>query len=126
MNTYDEDLEDQMAAECERDHNDRPDAECRHCDYRRTRQGCWGCNAVFEDGEWQNEPTSLPCDHVGMLTDDWGRELVCEVVTCADLVETAGRTRCDFHQRWADADEADRIYQALVASPAPVTLEVVR
>lgn len=44
---------------------------------------------------------------------------------CGVEVETAGKWHCDFHQRWIDAAECDRVYQALVASPPAVTLRVV-
>lgn len=126
MSTY-QDPADILAEHCESDH-DRRDADCANCDIRADIQHCANCDADYVDGKWWTGlGTTRPngCDHT-VLLNDWGQELVCETVTCADEVTTAGRTHCDFHQRWIDAAECDRVYQALVASPPAVSLEIVR
>lgn len=142
----DQNDDDAMVIDCETNH-DRRDAECSHCDVRAELQHCSECGADFVDGKWWTGlGTTRPngCDHAALI-DDWGYDVICEAyeridvstvsdvpgsvhingAQCRDLVTTAGRTRCDHHQRLVDQLECGRVYQALVASPPAVTLRVV-
>lgn len=138
---------DAQAEICFHEHTDRRDPECGSCDYRAELVHCASCGADFVDGQWWTGlGTTRPngCDHAALI-DDWGYDVICEAyeridvstisdvpgsvhingAQCRALVTTAGRTRCEHHQRLADQAECDRVYQALVASPPAVTLRVV-
>lgn len=125
MMSADDMLADQAAADCERDH-DAWHASCQHCAVRDTWQHCFNCPAEWEDGQ-QVVPGHPDHDHV--LMDDWDNEVLCktqighhasitglEAGPCGASVTTPGKTRCTFHQRFADSIEAGRIYQRLVAT----------
>lgn len=119
------------AEHCEQEHSYRRDVDCRNCDQRAELVHCAQCGASFEDNRWFTEVGSTTpngCDHEA-LTDDWDREITCQVQVrvgvladprrpagrCGDAVTTPGRTACAFHQRILDAEECSRIYQRLVA-----------
>lgn len=130
MSNY-EDPADELADYCDRNHTDRPDADCANCDQRREIQHCAQCGADFVDGRWYtalNSTAPNGCDHEGIL-DDWNREVLCQVKAtmitripgfegvdqkCGSFV-AAGRDVCAFHARIQDAEECSRIYQRLVA-----------
>lgn len=109
---------DLQAEYCEREHSYGRDHECASCDQRAELQHCATCGASFEDGRWFTgigSTTPNGCDHEALL-DDWDNEVTCQTVRCGDPVTTAGRDRCDHHQRILDAEECGRVYQRLVAT----------
>ena len=120
-----DDFDDTLTDQCRREHH-RPEEGCESCGYRRTLQHCGLCDATFEDGQWFTgigSTTPNGCDHE-TITDDWGRELRCTVITssvahpviiCGDRVTTGGKWACDWHQGWLDAEEMVHIYERLVA-----------
>lgn len=129
MSNY-EDPADELADYCDRNHTDRPDADCANCDQRREIQHCAQCGADFVDGRWYtalNSTAPNGCDHEA-LVDDWDHDIRCIAMVrrtdilggradlrCDDVVTTAGKDRCDHHQRIVDAEECAAIYQRLVA-----------
>lgn len=118
MTTY-EDPADQLAEECEREH-DRRDSDCGNCAIRATIQHCGTCSADFVDGRWYTALGSTApngCDHEA-LTDDWGQDVQCDTLAfsstvgawlpCGRTVYRAGAHQCDWHLLAVE-------YQTLVA-----------